>query len=320
MSALELLAARVEAIDTHIPQGSDEWLEAKRYTIGGSQIGFIRGEDKYSTMESFARGRMSADRFFNPITYFGTIFEDVLREYMEGVIGARIIGSESFLLGRDSEYGDTPYADCISFSPDGFTVIPGGDGAPRVALVEFKCPYRRIPATEAPRNYVSQVRMGLDMFGGRLGLEVGLLAEAIFRQTTLDWLFTGEYVGNPVPAAITRRLPVAAGIIGIVGPRATAPPASDDDYLVWFLRQIYDGAEYEYLIARDPAEKSRLLAAASGYEHALPWNLYGVEQHYITPVPGFLRAHLPAIKELMDKMQLIMGDDDPETALHDLLL
>lgn len=189
MTSFSELQAWVEECSANAPaQHSPEWLAAKKYLIGGSSMATITGDNKYTNIETFVRERLAGFKSFIAV-FWGNMFEDVIKAYCEHVLQSTIIGDDLFLR----------YNDYIAFSPDGLTItkvknlralincgkcdIDVDEDAEVCVLLEFKCPFSRIPYIKPPVYYVPQVKMGLDIIDHA---KVGVLVEAVYRLCAWD--------------------------------------------------------------------------------------------------------------------------------------
>lgn len=202
--------------DNNITQHSDAWHVARTTTIGGSSISTIMGLNPFETIASLVSGRCKMSSFDGSImTEWGNIFEPLICSWVSIKYNTTIRADKFFISNGN-----------LSYSPDGLCIIDG-----KVVLLEFKCPFMRIPGKTPPKYYVPQVKMGLEMIPIT---EYGLFVEAIYRKcawvdliadntiyevfdrqksigdidTVLDYGFVGFYfadnVRNAVPNSILR--------------------------------------------------------------------------------------------------------------------
>jgi hypothetical protein len=99
--------------------------------------------------------------------HWGTAFEDVINEYMKLTC--------NLVVDCENKFYNPPGP--FSYSPDGITLLPGEDGRPIPSLLEYKCPFTRVPGKVIPPEYVAQMKSGMDL----LGLKQTLYTEAVFR-------------------------------------------------------------------------------------------------------------------------------------------
>ena len=205
-----------------ISQRTPEWLKAKTYTIGGSSLAVIQGNNPYSTIPKLVREKIGLSSFTPSLAvYWGNLFEDVIQRVVECDRNCKVIGENLYVDGVEG----------IAYSPDGLAVMQAPVGfrdktsgfttgdevestemADEIVLVEFKCPFSRIPTNKPPGYYVSQVKMGLDV----LELPtVGVLIEGVFRRCTWDQLDESKTCDKTLAMRTPNKLPTKYGIIGL---------------------------------------------------------------------------------------------------------
>jgi hypothetical protein len=183
-------------------QHSPEWYDARKLGVGGSSISVIEGTNPYSNLISMLESLLDLTPFEGSIaTDWGTLFEEVAKLYVEKDLICKIDGTDIFYGGAPGTY----------YSPDGLTVLPH-DGDYHIHLMEFKCPFSRLPAeAQPPEYYVSQVKYGLCV----LNLPTrGMLAEIVIRRCGwehmgLSRVFDKQFKQQRIPAGA----PVAFGAI-----------------------------------------------------------------------------------------------------------
>ncbi len=183
-----------------IMQHTTEWLAAKKYTVGGSTVPILMGINPYSSKQKLLLEKLGLEQFKSGIQpQWGNLFEDVIKRHFEYTNDCIVYGEDLYILGADA---------CTSYSPDGLAVIDVTDYkiieeevkddfgthinytaheviTPQIVLLEFKCPYSRIPSGSIPEYYVPQVLMGLDLMNMPTS---GLFIEGVFRRCSLDQL------------------------------------------------------------------------------------------------------------------------------------
>lgn len=195
-----------------IKQHSKEWSSIRQTTIGGSSLATIQGKNPYNSVQALISERIGFTNYESSIKpQWGNLFEDVIKRVVEYQKKCTVHGEDLYVRGQ-------PYNGSVitSYSPDGLAVITrshehGGFGHPEIALLEFKCPYGRIPNGVVPKYYVPQVKMGLEL------LEiptVGLFAEAVFRRCSWDTLGYNKHYDTQLVKVSSGELPLAFGIIG----------------------------------------------------------------------------------------------------------
>lgn len=220
----EELSNRIEKFieaNAHLPkQRTEGWLEFKKTTIGGSQMATLMEINEYETLEGLVASKVGlpSRKFTSTIkTQWGTLFEDVLRKYVEHDKKTTVMGDQLLIQNCPN----------VSYSPDGLGVVTlpverevtEADGTkktitvhvPRSVLFEFKCPFNRIPHGEVPTYYTPQVKTGLEVIPV---VECALFAEAVFRRCSWEDLGPGPKRDRTLVDRSSGRTPVAYGFIG----------------------------------------------------------------------------------------------------------
>lgn len=179
-------------------QGTVEWKEARKKTIGGSEISIVFGQNPFKNMRQLVESKLEDTWKGNVSTWWGKLFECIIKKWCEMIFETEIIGSNAYFRGIE-EY------ECFSYSPDGLGVanlneniynsenkIIGHKESLKIVLFEFKAPMsKKINKNEAPVYYVPQVKTGLELI--RIA-EVGILIEIVFRRCAWEDLnFSNEY-------------------------------------------------------------------------------------------------------------------------------
>jgi hypothetical protein len=168
----------------------------------------------FSSKSTLIKEKIGLDCFHSSIKpQWGNLFEDVIKAYVEKDCNCVILGENLYVPGKRG----------AAYSPDGLTVIDvdkvisshGGlsrlQSGPEITLIEFKCPFSRVPSGKVPIYYLPQVKMGLDL------LELptrGLFIEAVFRRCSIgDLAFNSSYDLSLIPKR-AGDIPLACGVIG----------------------------------------------------------------------------------------------------------
>lgn len=127
-------------------QGSDEWLEARSFSFGGSEMSTVVGKNKYDDWNSLLLRKSNNTNFRSDTTEWGHLFEPIAKYYITKQFG--II----------HEFGSIPHSYFpVCYSPDGLMVI--GDD---LIMIEIKNPiYRGIHSI--PESYIQQVQTGMSI-------------------------------------------------------------------------------------------------------------------------------------------------------------
>lgn len=166
-----------KASSNGIKQHSQEWHTAKATTIGGSSIAVIEGSDPYSSVTSLISSKIGYSKFMsNVYMQWGNLMENVIKRCVEHEKDCEVLGEDLYIDGGDQYPG-------AAYSPDGIAVMTINDVATKI-LCEFKCPFSRLPNGKPPKNYVSQVKMGMEM----LDIDIAVLIEGVYRRCTWEVL------------------------------------------------------------------------------------------------------------------------------------
>ncbi len=127
-------------------QGTEEWLEARSYSFGGSEISTVLGLNKYETWDTLLSRKSNKDSFRNDSTEWGHLFEPVAKIFIEKAYGTIY------------EFGSIPHSYYpVCYSPDGLMVIDE-----ELVMIEIKNPIFRGIQT-IPAAYIEQVQTGMSI-------------------------------------------------------------------------------------------------------------------------------------------------------------
>lgn len=189
-------------------QGSKEWLDQRKFTVGGSQIATLMGINKYENMKSFAKSKCNFYSFKKEAPlWFGTLLEPAVEKYVEIEFNTKTV-----------ETGSLPcdFNKYLSYSPDGICVIKKNklesvltkedinncllnsdvakcvkDEEDIIVLMEFKCPFmRKIIKGDIPKYYKPQPLLGMEII--KIA-EVSVFIECVFRFCSFKDLYTNKY-------------------------------------------------------------------------------------------------------------------------------
>lgn len=314
-----------------IKQHGPGWNDAKMRTIGGSSIATIMGINPFSNIYRLISDKVGITEFPRQIaTQWGNLFEDLIKSYVEMDKNCIIHGSDIYVHGPSHLPG-------TSYSPDGLTVLDLGNG-PEITLVEFKCPYSRIPNGTPPKYYVPQVKMGMEI------LKIpttGLFIEAVFRRCSWEDLGPSPIYDRALVSKGAGNNTLAYGLIGFY---TTAnlnfdliryneffiePGNNSNDYMCndlgncppQLFREIMDHVDRELIkIHYGPVHKTSddintnvtelissdvsvftELCKSSNYINigVLPWKLFRVDYHIIQKEDDYVAPWLEKINEVI---------------------
>lgn len=146
------------------PQGSQEWLEIRKYTIGGSEISTITGDNCFSKLDNLVAQKIGFSKFSGNIACkWGKLFEGVTQQITKRILNIEHIYETGSLEGAIKNQ---------RYSPDGLGVVKilceskiGNEIIQTdeycIVLFEYKSPYSSIPMGIIPTHYLPQVKTGL---------------------------------------------------------------------------------------------------------------------------------------------------------------
>lgn len=173
-------------------QGSEEWIQGRLNTIGGSEMGTLLGMNKYSTLKGWIAGKIGLTHFNgNLYTKWGKLFEPITTELIKKFLHIKEI----------YETGSIPshMMDGVKYSPDGLAIVKllcdYGSGISRweylSVLFEFKSPFSTIPDGHIPPQYISQPLTGMCSIPN---IDIALFVNNLYRKCSLkQFQFNNEY-------------------------------------------------------------------------------------------------------------------------------
>lgn len=181
--SLNKILGFVESCGQAPKQKTEEWHLARVNSFGGSIMGCIDSNNPYQSLVDVILDKLNIGCETNKswlAANWGNMFEDVIAEYVEHKYNSKIYGTD--ILHRYNEY--------MHYSPDGLMAVKD-----LVALLEFKCPFSRIPNGKIPKHYESQVKAGLGMIDIA---DAGIFIDALFRRCSkADWKLSNyEFIKN----------------------------------------------------------------------------------------------------------------------------
>lgn len=159
-------------------QGSQQWLNERKFTIGGSEISTIEGCNAFSKIPDLISQKVGLTSFTgNTATRWGNLFENVSEllfkvlfidpicenEYLEE---SEKVSQEMKKLNKIYATGGIQHKTIKNhkYSPDGLCVmafIENSQKEFKTALLEFKSPSGTVPTAKVPKHYLPQVKAGL---------------------------------------------------------------------------------------------------------------------------------------------------------------
>ena len=327
-----------------VRQHEAAWTEVRARTCGGSMIASIQGLNPFETYRSAIEKKVgTAPNDRNVKMWWGSLMEYPLREYTAATNFCTIVGNDLFVEGK------YPYT---SYSPDGLAImdvhrheiveVPDEDGdiclqktekiTKEIVLLEFKCPYSRIPSGTPPAYYIPQVKMGLDLIDIATS---GLFVEGVFRRCLHSQYDFSESFERTLTKTTKGKQPLAIGAIGFTtydisclqevaalafGPNADLSRLNEAAFIKFM--GLYDRGLvlpwYSAMEFRPPSRNDNTLSTMSApvlpvksfrdhYHHVarapvgiMCWKLFHVDEHVVENTPGYLRAWENKIKETME--------------------
>lgn len=270
-SSVDLRALLSDFVAAHagMRQRDAGWYSSMGTTVGGSELAAIMGTNPYSKLRDVVYSKVgtltgggSGWTGGSESTWWGTLFEDVIGAYVEADLGGPILGDEICIravTGHRNSPDGYIVASLALAPPDADTLFqlwttdmaPEEKVAEVIVLLEFKCPYSRLPCGKVPKQYLPQVWSGLAVSPVA---HLGLFVDAVFRKCSMLDLgdspdYDREYHAKPAgrkkkeaPDTVAKTpgppeeaeaaeeaeageepTPVAWGLIGVYAPTLTAP-------------------------------------------------------------------------------------------------
>ncbi len=313
-----------------IKQHSGEWHAARVNTISGSILAIVQGVNKYQSIGTMIAKKIGIETELQNIKMFaGTLFEPVIKVYVEMDKGCQILGEDLYVRPSDD----------ISYSPDGLAVLDG-----RITLFEFKCPYNRIPTKKIPDYYMPQILMGMEVMDIS---QCGMFVEAIFRRCSWDDMDETPMYTNTIDRKQLNLKPIAMGFIGFYS--TGEPPlrlqacldtcgefgnlsngymtndlgAIPEEYYEILLGEFnkgnlipwYSDISLSYVQSDILRQQSKYeqFCRNGGYTNVgiVPWKLFKIMYHGVEKVPNYLAPWMEKIREVL---HIIRQCNDPANA------
>ncbi len=183
-------------------QGSVQWLKDRKFTIGGSEMSTITGDNHYSDIKTLVKRHVGLETFNGNInTHWGSILEDLVVKVLERSWKSKIY-----------ELGSLPGAvDGQKYSPDGLVYLSFLD---KIILLEIKNAARRIATGSVPKMYLPQILTGLESIPIA---DYALFVDVMFRRCSAsDFGFNPRYDHVIHPAKKTQN-PIMLAAVAVYG-------------------------------------------------------------------------------------------------------
>ena len=327
---MQTIQAFIDANASTITQRSPEWYEARATCIGGSEVAILLGQNPYSTIDKLIQSKCGLEkRWPSAACAWGTLFEPLIGEFVEHDCGTTIMGSNIWIRG----------AGRFSLSPDGYGVFslffhedadkrtginkigistartPRAKCGQAICLVEFKCPYQRIPTSSIPPQYAPQVLLGLEMSSIA---RFGVFCDAVFRRCSRE-----QFAWDKEFARTTARewsCPLAMGVLFLytsIDTIADTPYTGDVvDYGAVDVRQFETlllqienkqvSVVYSPMIFPPAAPAIPPAPEHQGIHFGIvPWKLFQIEYAMLKRDPEFMPRVLPEADRVCEIIERI---------------
>lgn len=252
-------------------QGSEDWRKGRMNSVGGSEIASLLGTNEYSNIKKLLGQKLeikSPEYVFlgSKVTRWGNLMEPVIQRITEIIASSTLYETSSI----PSDIVDAEGRSLHHYSPDGIIAIRteimgkladwsaslhGIKDVPsstdeyeellskdeRIALMEFKCPFKRIPAGVVPTQYEAQPRVGMCVIPIT---EMCLFVDSVFRKCPIrhlddtNWYDSYFYYDRKDKSDSAPKIqipyesPLLCGFIGIYQPFAGDAEVEEAEYEV----------------------------------------------------------------------------------------
>lgn len=202
MNKDEILNIFIKKHEALPKQGSTEWLNNRKYRIGGSEISTVLKKNPYQKIKDLIQSHTGLKVFKGFFaTHWGVLFEPIIRDHINILLNCNIIETGSI------PHNTNKY---ISYSPDGISLVDTKkikdileennkinylehEDEKSIILFEFKCPYKRIPSGKIPDYYIDQPRLGMEVIDI---CDMGIFIEAVYKITSFNNLIYNNKYNN----------------------------------------------------------------------------------------------------------------------------
>ena len=162
---------------TGLKQKSADWICARKYTIGASEVSALTGKSPFETPSTLLKKKIQPPPMHNNVACaWGSLFEPIARKYFEK---KHFVSVFDHTLSLNLSEND-PLFGKITCSPDGYFLNLDNE----LVLLEFKCPFKReIAKKNIPSYYRDQIQTGLALSGE--SVNKGLFVDYQFRICSL---------------------------------------------------------------------------------------------------------------------------------------
>ena len=158
---------------TGLKQKSADWVCARKYTIGASEVSALTGKSPFETPRTLLKKKVQPPPMHNNVACtWGSLFEPIARKYFEKKHSVSVFGHSLSLNLAEND----PLFEKVTCSPDGYGLNSNNE----LVLLEFKCPFKRDIAKNCiPSYYRDQIQTGLALSGD--SVNKGLFVDNQFR-------------------------------------------------------------------------------------------------------------------------------------------
>jgi hypothetical protein len=324
-----------------IKQRDANWYQRIGTTVGASELSAIMGINPYSGFDDVVANKVAIIMGTHKwdggeACWWGTLFEDVIGEYVEIDLGSTIYGDDiciqDFPGYRNSPDGYiVARIRMVNGKPILVTTLDIIDGLPageyQIIVLEFKCPFARRPTGQIPKQYLPQVLSGIAVSPP---VKLGCFVDALFRKCTLPDLGNNRTYDRKYHSRDFKKImndPVAWGMIGVYATAGNRRVpfvdfgAMDSEPFVRTLSLIdkhklvvmrgtpcfADGRGYSL---RSPDEIATAIenfkTVLPGYTlvGVLPWKLFGAHYSLVDEKDNFLAE----LKPLIERVHLAVAE------------
>lgn len=232
---MELFKQIVQLRDSfgHLPkQGTPQWLELRKYSIGGSEMSTLFGINPYNKLQTLVAEKAGVQA--NPFrgstpTRWGKLFESVTATCIKDALDIKFDIIEFSSIPSSELPGQ-------AYSPDGLSVVRllckrnGGTPVYKMyaILFEFKAPFSTMPGGFVPHHYMPQVQAGLLAFPI---CRACIFVNNVYRKCSMDDLRFNNRVDTEFHKKPVKDLsPLAIGFIGFYSPKPKVLSESERAY------------------------------------------------------------------------------------------
>lgn len=193
MNGLNLYDNKLDIINKFIEknkhlavQGSKQWLEERTFTIGGSEMAVITGDNPYKSVKQLISQKVNLEKFIgNVATRWGNFMEPITELIVKILF---TLDNLIYTTGAIPHYN----MPCHKYSPDGICIMEYLQKI-IIVLLEFKAPFTRHPDDKIPKYYIPQLMSGMDTINIS---EAGLFVNNMYRFCSIKDLNSVELKYN----------------------------------------------------------------------------------------------------------------------------